>query len=139
MENASKALLIAGGILIGLIIISAGVVLYVNLNSNAEDYQSKAEIVKLQSFNAEFEKYQGRTDVIPQEIISIYNYIVQNKGKVPLSVALTVTGDSRYPRRGRFASEEAKIEYIKGNNNKYKLVNIEYNNGQVIAIKFQIV
>lgn len=97
MENAVKALLIAGGVLLGIIIISAGVNLYTNMSKDSKQYSSKAETVNLQSFNARFEKYQGRTDVKPQEIISIYNFIEQNKGKTPVSVSLIIKGDSKYP------------------------------------------
>ena len=38
MENSTKALIMAGGVLIALLIISAGVILYRNFAENAEIY-----------------------------------------------------------------------------------------------------
>lgn len=57
MENASKALIIAGAILLAILIISLGIMIF----SQAQDTinnsgMSKAEI---QSFNSQFTKYEG--------------------------------------------------------------------------------
>lgn len=57
MENASKALIIAGAILLAILIISLGIMIF----SQAQDAtknsgMSKAEI---QSFNSQFTKYEG--------------------------------------------------------------------------------
>ena len=46
MENATKALLMAGGILVGLIVISLGVRLFVNLNKSGKTYSSAPAIIK---------------------------------------------------------------------------------------------
>ena len=61
MENASKALLIAGGILLALLIIGSLVLLF----SNLQDYQNKTNISVRQSqiaeFNNQFEPYNKTT------------------------------------------------------------------------------
>ena len=97
MENASKALLIAGGIILGIIIISAAVILYTNLTNNAKDYSSRPEAVKIQQINTNFEKYRGRTDITSQDIISVYNYIEEYQATLPHSITLVVSGDTDFP------------------------------------------
>lgn len=131
MENAVKALLIAGGILLGIIIISAGVSFYSNLNSDSKEYISKSEEINLQTFNSRFEKFQGRQDVKPQEIVSIYNYIEENKDKVPESVILQVGNKNL-----AFSDEDAKIKYIRQTTLEYKCDGLEYIDGQISKIIF---
>ena len=97
MENASKALLMAGGILLGLIIISVGVLLYSNMNRQSKEYSTMSDAVKIRTYNAKLEKIRGRNDITPQEIISIYNYIEENRSKVPLQTVLDVRNDRNYP------------------------------------------
>ena len=77
MENASKALLMAGGILIALLIIGSLVLLFANL----QDYQNKTDISSKQSqiaeFNNQFEPY-NKKDLTLMELKSIYNKIISN-------------------------------------------------------------
>lgn len=57
MEDAVKALLIVAGVLIGLMIISLGVVLFSSLSQYADDAQSDIEENALQKFNEQFTRY----------------------------------------------------------------------------------
>ena len=59
MENASKALLIAGAILIVIILIGIGVAV-INSTSNIQDQAgSSADSMAAQTFNAQFTVYEG--------------------------------------------------------------------------------
>lgn len=59
MENASKALLIAGAILIVIILIGIGVAV-INSTSNIQDQAgSSADSMAAQTFNAQFTAYEG--------------------------------------------------------------------------------
>jgi len=59
MENASKALLIAGAILIVIILIGIGVAV-INSTSNLQDQaSSSANSLEVQAFNAQFTPYMG--------------------------------------------------------------------------------
>lgn len=75
MENASKALLIAGGMLMVMLVI--GLVLYVR--QNYSDYfasQEKfADIENITQFNKQFTSYE-RNDVKGNELISLINKII---------------------------------------------------------------
>lgn len=58
MENATKALIIAGAVLIGIILLSIGVALWRNFsNFSAENAQS-TRTRQLEEFNVKFKKYE---------------------------------------------------------------------------------
>lgn len=57
MENASKALIIAGAILISILLISLGIMIYNQAKSVTDSQQMDA--VALQQYNSQFEQYIG--------------------------------------------------------------------------------
>ena len=57
MENAVKALLIAAGVLMGMVIVSIGVNLYSSLSKYVELTQNEIAMTELQQFNDQFFKY----------------------------------------------------------------------------------
>ena len=75
MENASKALLMAGGILIALLVLGALLLMFNQLS----DYQrSKTEIVnrsQISEFNSQFTQY-ARNDLQGFDLISLINKVV---------------------------------------------------------------
>ena len=80
MENAAQALIIAGAVLIAIIILSIGLHLRNNLNSDAEAYFKGLDEVELAKYNAYFTVYDTpeKTEITAQEIVSLIN-IVQQK------------------------------------------------------------
>lgn len=60
MENASKALIIAAGVLLGIMIISVGVVLFRSLGSSGAEIMGYIERVQVAEFNNQFYKYYGK-------------------------------------------------------------------------------
>ena len=80
MENASKALLIAGGILLAILVISLFAVLFNNLR----DYQDSQEDAKYQEqvvrYNNPYTAYD-RDGITLNEIKSLYNMIESNNIK----------------------------------------------------------
>ena len=58
MENASKALIIAGAILLAILIISLGIVIY-NQASGVVNSNSMSD-VEITQFNSKFTQYQGK-------------------------------------------------------------------------------
>ena len=62
MEDAVKALLIAAGVFIGLMIISLGVTLFSSLSQYADSTQTQIEENAVQSFNEQFTKYINCSD-----------------------------------------------------------------------------
>ncbi len=73
MENASKALIMAAGILIGILLLSLAVYLFVSFGStSAKLHQQKAEAV-LAQFNAQFTSYEGKENVTIHDVVTIAN------------------------------------------------------------------
>ncbi len=59
MENASKALIIAGAILISILLISVGVLVMNSINPMKDSAQKRSEAMASESFNAQFTSYEG--------------------------------------------------------------------------------
>ena len=95
MENASKALLIAGGILFALLIIT--VLLYMNQNiiTVRQTEQEKIEIEQLQKFNQEYEVYNKKL-MYGAEVMSLINKMKNNnekyKGNSNYQMSYTLSG-----------------------------------------------
>ena len=60
MENASKALLIAGGILISIIVISLFVSMYGKMSSLQRTQKEQQEMEQISAFNAEYEAFDKK-------------------------------------------------------------------------------
>lgn len=68
MENASKALLMAGELLIGIIVLSLLAYTFQRVYTFAEAYQEKTEQQKIIVFNAQYTKYATATGYEPTYI-----------------------------------------------------------------------
>lgn len=78
MENASKALIIAGEVLIGVLILTLAsymIVQFGNFSRNLNSQMSEAEI---NSFNVNFTNFSGRANISMQDVASIINYAQKN-------------------------------------------------------------
>ena len=60
MENASKALLIAGAILIVILLIAVGMIVYNNSKSTIDAGVAQMDSTEIQMFNAQFTEYEGK-------------------------------------------------------------------------------
>lgn len=90
MENATKALIMAATVLIAVMIISAGIFLFVRYSEVAYNHeQSKAAQNQVQ-YNNKFEKFVDKT-LTPQDVITIVNLAKdynENKSAYPMTVKL---------------------------------------------------
>lgn len=59
MENASKALIIAGAVLISILLISVGVLIMNSVDPMTEATGQQSESMAIQTFNAQFTQYEG--------------------------------------------------------------------------------
>lgn len=78
MENASKTLIMAAGILIGLLVLSLAVFLFADFGEKSKGIYSEIEAHQLAEYNAQYTIYSGRKDINIYEIISISNLAKQN-------------------------------------------------------------
>lgn len=75
MENASKALIIAGAILLSILIISLGIAIF-NQASGVVNNNAMNE-VEISSFNQKFTQYEG-SNVKGSQINALLNQVIQN-------------------------------------------------------------
>lgn len=72
MENSAKALLIAGGILISIVVISISMMVYSNVTSLSKQKQEIMDEEELIKYNKEWESY-NRNNLKGTDIVTIYN------------------------------------------------------------------
>lgn len=80
MENASKALIMAASILLGVMIMSVAVALFNSFGGSSSNIVSKIEQSQINEFNSQFLKYYGNKQVTDdgktiQEGISVYDVV----------------------------------------------------------------
>jgi len=76
MENASKALIIAGAILLSILIIALGIYVF-NMAKSATD-TNQLDTAAKNTFNAQFEQYEGRQ--VGSSVKSLLSYMINNAG-----------------------------------------------------------
>ena len=60
MENATKALIIAGAVLISILLISVGIMVFNSASDPINQSQNSSEAQAIQMFNESFNQYLGR-------------------------------------------------------------------------------
>ena len=104
MENATNALLIAGGVLIAIVIIAIGVTSYSLFASQSKNYSQIMADTELTKFNSKFEVYLGRDNISAQELMTVVNlskeqggivsiYLKGTFGTINLTTSLTLPED----------------------------------------------
>lgn len=78
MENASKALIMAAEVLIGVLILSLMVYLFVSFGSTAAEVNEQMDESKLAEFNSQYDKYKDKNDVTIYDIVSLANLATEN-------------------------------------------------------------
>lgn len=89
MENASKALIIAASIIVGVMVLSVGVAIFRTFSDFSQDTVQKMEEKQLSEFNNQFYKYYGYIDgkqitVSSHDIVTVANLAKQNNIKYDL-------------------------------------------------------
>ncbi len=121
MENASKALMMAGGMLVAVMVVSLLVLFFNNLSEWQGINESGEELEQIVEFNKQYEVYNR--NVYGSELLSIANKVAdynkrqaENKGYVPIEVQVTIAKkniDDEFFKKGTYTSLEL-IEKMKG-------------------------
>ena len=130
MENASKALIIAGAILLSILIISLGIMIFRQasgvVDSNAMDE------VAVSAFNQKFEQYVG-DNVRGSNVEALVNTIVQNNltnsADASKQVTFTLDGTSK----GKITSKTG-ISILTGKSYKVEIVT-DSKSGYITEVK----
>lgn len=92
MENASKALIMAAGVLIGIMILSLAVYLFATFGATSAELHGQVETSRITQFNTQFTSYEGRSDITIYDVISVVNLAKNNNE----NYELTDSTDSNY-------------------------------------------
>ena len=124
MENASKALLMAGGVLLGILILSLAVYLFSNFGGASSRIHDNIEDNQTAQFNSQFTKYVGNENVTIHDVVTMANLATENNKYYEM------------PKRGSIASgsdnyitvllDGIQIEY--GYGNSQSEITQRYNN-----------
>jgi hypothetical protein len=119
MENAAKALEIAGGVLISLIVLAllvAGYNSWSNLKKVEQGVESERQAT---DFNQSYESY-NRNDVYGSEIFSLANLVINynnkekdEKGYKELNITITINTNGEYFKKGTYTQEQITQVYNK--------------------------
>lgn len=78
MENASKALLMAAGILVGILIITLATYLFMTFGEYSNEVMEDINAKQIAQFNNNFYKYQGREECTIHDVITLANFAKEN-------------------------------------------------------------
>ena len=84
MENASKALIMAAGILIGVLILSLAAYLIATFGASSAEIQRINEDKIIAEFNSQFTVYDGRNDLTIYDVLTVTSYAIENNNKYGL-------------------------------------------------------
>ncbi len=124
MENAAKALIMAAGVLIGVIIITIAVYLFTNLGNTSSEIYSDVEQKKIDKFNNQFLKYDGLTTCTAHDIVSIANLAKNNNDYYELGEG----NKNNYYVKVKVIDYLDQNDYTITENNFEKLSDNDYNN-----------
>lgn len=82
MENSVKALYIAVGMLLGVMILSVWVYLFRQGAAFGQHYDARIQTEQITAFNSQFEKYSNTT----KQRVATYGYSFKQKGNIPSDV-----------------------------------------------------
>lgn len=118
MENASKAFLIAGGVLIAILILSLGVYLFTTYSQLGTTYEGTIQENEIKKFNSNFTKFEGRTDITAQEIITAINFSKEYEANYGITTGITISGASPWTVDNINREQNGEIDFIKYCNEK---------------------
>lgn len=130
MENASKALIIAGAILLAIVIISLGLIV-VNNTRNVTDNTNLSE-QEIQAFNAKFTPYQG-TKVSGTQIKTLIQTVIASNASNDDKKVTIIYDGSTYDD----TTDDKKIEKISVVTGKTYKVTLSYNNALINKITIE--
>lgn len=142
MENASKALLIAGGVLLAIIIISLLVRTYGNISLFQRQQVSAEEAERIESYNKEYTKYLNQY-VYGTEVITAINKTINNNIKTSDNIEINIMFTQeeykyykRYYVNGKLKGKWYTIRAgstleLKNDEDKYNFINVENDDGTI--------
>lgn len=138
MENASKALLMAASVLIGVIILSLAIYLYVSFGGSVQEMGEQMEEGQLQQFNNKFTSYVDKETLTIYDVVTVANLAKDNnayyelEGPEPNNFYIQVYCDGY----GNIEDKDLEDMLSEDENNYSCTVSYNSNTGRVNKITF---
>ena len=142
MENATRALTMAGGILIALMILGALFLMFNNLSSYQNQNDTSTKSTQIAEFNNQFEPY-NKDNLTLMELRSVYNKVNSNNTKNPeYKIEMIYEFNSNHEDgnlKENFKSNFTAIEEAEKMNSTFSCINIENKgvDGRISKIVFK--
>ncbi len=143
MENASKALIIAGAILVSIMIVSLGVLLFSRLGEKAKDLADPTE-QEISAFNSKITPYLSES-ISGSQVNALIQFVISNdiscfqSGKTHMAIKITFPGNDsgiKLDNNGiNYGSGQKRVET--GANKYYKVHGTYDSNGLITTIKVE--
>jgi len=133
MENASKAMIIVAGVLIGVMILTLGATLFTDLTRYVQSSQEAIRFNELNAFNTQFLKYTGETNLTIHDVVTAANLANQN------NISYDVLTDEQVQNsRGNPSSMYVAV-YLDGSAIESNIQDINHAHGatQLLGTKFE--
>lgn len=148
MENASKALIMAAGVLIGVLILSLAVYLFVSFGSTSAQINAQNAEKQINQFNARFTSYLDKEGLTIYDVITVAGYANENnkyyednsdyKIQVKLLPGYNTTQSILANKDTLINADRNSITASNSNLPTYKCYGEDYNsNGRIIQICFK--
>jgi len=137
MENASKAILIAGGVLLMIMALSFAMYLFRDIGESTSEYYEQLEQSDIDQFNQKFTKYEGKNDLTIQDVVSIANLAKDNNQaeKMPVEVKV-ILGTNELQNKSENDLNSLLAENADPNI-RFICTRIEYTNQLVSKVEIQ--
>ena len=133
MENASKALIIAGAILLSILLITLGVVVVSNVMPTIN--RANVNQQEVQTFNAKFDSFGG-SNKTATDVRSLYAAVISSNG----SEKINATGrEVKVSYKGETAAAPTSYPTDLSNGEKYKIeLKVDQNTGYINEIDITV-
>ncbi len=135
MENASKALLISGGVLIAILILTLFSYLFSKMAGSSSNIYAALEKHEKDEFNQQFINYEGKKELKVQDVATLINLSKNSKenSKFKTDVKIMVGSTD--------VSSQESNDWLKDNvssNKKYKCTSVHINSDTELVDKVEL-
>jgi hypothetical protein len=114
MENASKALIMAAEILLGVLLLTLLVAVFQATGYFSETVEDNIQTTVVNEFNVNFENYKNKSYLTAQDVISIIN-LAKEYSETEYAISITIQRVSGKYTQNYLSTEANAYEFIKNN------------------------
>ena len=114
MENASKALIIAGAILVSILLITAGVAIFQAINPMQDAAASQGDTMAIDTFNAQFTSFEGENKPAA-EIRSLISKVISSNASSEHKITVTAPKSTTDATAKDYSGDDISSSFVSAN------------------------